>query len=1112
VETDFSTEKSTPAGKLLFTRDGNSSPMFCTFLNVATNGNVTTTDGRFVCKIEPRKWVKIALTLNMNDLVMDIYVDGKVVYSDVPLANKNLTGAPLIRINCDKKANTGTLLVDNIKVYEGKEPRSLENATRKAKVPPNSVAQGYLGANKAIQPYVSTYYTDKTKYDAKHEMILENGDKTVFVHQEDIKSIFGEGVQLVSPHSEKSGYFNMLDTAKTNGYTWQNMDTRLYIFSKSSVNLSEDKLKEVQRYMFNVRATASELLELFNKTSAGKHPRIMINQEELDRIKSLYKTDPLMQKWGNNVIKKADEIFGEDDYTYPRTGGSFDQVNLAIDDIVDICLAYHLTGNKRYVGRAWRFLKTICELGNWNPGGYLDVGELSFIVGLGYDWLYYEFTPEQRKYLEEILYEKGVHLTYRLYFGELDGKTYLGNDGEITEYYTGWWDSENNWNAVCNGGTMCGAMALLDVYPEVASVMIENAKRAMEYVMPTYYPEGAWPEGGGYWRYALGYVVRTIMSFRNTFGTDFNFAKAPGLDGTGWYGTYLAGSTGMYSIGDTAGGFIDNPHIMWFAREYKDKTLMAMRMNEFEKFGHDSGANEMLYYDPELMVNAPNPPLDTFMDGMEVIALREAWYDTGATFVGASGGSSKRGHGHMDIGSFQIDMAGERFIRESGAEDYEAPGGYFTKNRYYFYRSRPEGHNMYVINPENDNIDYYGIVPESVAEGELVLSKPRGAIGKMDLTAAYANWATSAVRGYMLSDDRRSVTVRDEIDLIQPDSEVYYFLHTLAEIEKIADNKAVLTLNGKKMLVTVETNGADMSFEEVEAATLSTVTKDFVKDTNNSTIGLKKLLLKVKGTGRLTITAKFKQYDDMMIDDEPVQGDISTWTIPDGEVTKLPEADAIYIDGKLVKGFEPKITGYKYLVSSKETEVPVVTVDTSHKYEIIPATEIGGDTIVKVYADGNSEVYRAYRINFWKKPPLADIDGMRRYPVAAITASAVPQEQNGTDNVIDMSFGTRWAAQSTDVIPTQWIMLELDDVYPIEKIGVSWMSGSSRNYTYKLEISEDGEKWTTVFDGQSSGETNKCEYTQTYGKTARFIRYTGSGNSANGWNSITEIEVLGNER
>jgi len=1110
VQSDFSTDSNPGAGKLMYTRDGNAASMFNTFLTVAANGNINTTDGRVVAKIEPLKWVNIAIAIDVANLKFDVYVDRELKYKDVVFQNKTITGIPLLRTSCNKGSGSGNLLIDNVRTYEGTKPRELEDAIRKSKVTPDSVAQSYLGSYIAIHPFADRMYVNKTKQKSTHKMLLNEDETIVYLHEDDLKVLFGKSnLTLSGAHPTEANYYDADAVAKSNGFLNSNMDTRLHFYNKGPIDLTQAQMEEIQRYLFNERNDMASYLKLFSENGANKHPRLLMNAAELENIKKLYTTDPLMKEWGDNTIAHANTFFGMAPYKYYISGSSMEDVDKSDTAIMSLCMAYFLTGNERYAARCWKFLENICNLKNWNPYGYLDVGELGFFVGLGYDWLYDYLTPEQRKFLEENIYEKCVNLTKSLYYNELEGKTFVNNHGRVDEYYTGWWDSENNWQAVCNGGVTCAAIAIMDVYPDVCADVINNTVRALEYILPTYYPEGAWGEGSGYWTYALSYMVRTITTLRNAFGTDFGFTKSPGFDNTGWYGTYLAGSTGMYAIGDAGGGFANNVHIMWLAKDNKDKLLMAARMNEYEKFGHKGGVQDMLYYDPTLLDGEIEMPLDTYMKGMEVIALREAWYDTGTTFVGSSGGSTNRGHGHHDTGSFQINMAGERFIKDTGAENYNA-SGYFSTNRYRFYRSRAEGHNMYIINPELDNPDYYGIVSGTVT-AELVQTKPRGAYGIMNMDQIYSKWATSAKRGIMLSDDRRSVTVRDEIDLIQPNSEVYWSLHTTAKIENIADNQIVLTLNGKKMLITVETNGKDLSFAEADAVTISNVIPSMVKDTNNMSVGLKKILLKVTGSGRLNITAKFKQYDDMMIADAPTNEDIANWEIPDGEVTPLPMLDMIYIDGEPVEGFDPKITGYSKLLASKTEVAPTVTVDTSLKYEIIPTPTAEGDTLVKVFAPGRDDVYRTYRINFWKKPPLQDIDGMRRYPIAKATASEVPEEQNTPDKVFDMDFSTRWAAQSIN-IPEQWIMLELDDVYPIEKIGVSWMSGTARQYTYILEISEDGVNWTEVFNGKSSGTTAKCEYTQVYGKKAKFVRYKGYGNTINEWNSITEIEVLGNQR
>ncbi len=1071
IEASFSTEDNTPSGRLLYVRDGNAESMFNTFLSVKTNGNVETTDGTVIARIEPLKWTDIALILDIKSLTFDIYVDKELKLDAVPFQNKTITGLPLMRIGCDNSASTGTLLIDNIKSYEGNKLREIEEQKYGPITEQNNIPMNYLGVKKAVQPYANTIFTNKTKSDSVHDIIAENEDTIIYAHVDDIKTLFGNDAVMTAAHSEREGYYNLLETAAANGYKQQNMDTRLYVFDTTEPKLNEKQLTSIQRYMYYVRPTADELKTLHAQTNSG-HPRILMNQSKLAEIKSRYQTDALMREWGDNVIAEAASWFGRDFANYQEI---LDNVDPAI---TSLAMAYHLTGDNSYAVRAWNFIKILCDMENWDPDHYLTTGEFTYIVALGYDWLYDTFTQEQRQYIEENLLEKGVGYTHKLYFNQL----VEGVDG-----YIGWWQAESNWNAVCNGGTICGAIALMDVYPDICAELIENAQKGLEGMLTLYYPHGTYEEGLSYWNYAFTFLTHALTSMRNTFGTDFGFFDVPGLSETGWYVIKLTGSTMVMTMGDVDSSLLNNPHIMLAADEYNDRLLMAARLNEMEKLGYKGGAFEMIYYNPELLGEEINMPLDTFMDGAEIISLREKWYDRGAAYLGASGGNNARAHGHMDIGSYVVDMAGERFITDIGAEDYSAPGGYFTTNRYYFYRARPEGHNLYVINPEN-TLEYYGMDKNAGATGEIVVSKPRGAIGVMDLSQAYAGYATSAVRGYMLTDDRRSVVVRDEIDLTNPDSTVHWHIQTKAEVEFVGDNQAILSQNGKKLLMTVETNSPEWTFSEGTPQTMADITKTVVTERDNVKAGIRQLKLIAKGSGRLNITVKYKLLDDDYISPNPPATDISQWTIPDGEPVELPTLDSIYVDGEPLDKFEPTVTGYKKLVATRRQDIPVVSVSSAHRVEITQAADFGQDAIIKVFVDGNDSIYRTYRTNIYKLPPLDDIDGMRRYPVANVTASEIPQEENGPANVIDGSLDTRWAAEGTE---GQWICLELDDVYSIEKIGTSWMSGSARAYRHKIEISLDGTTWTTVFDGASSGTTNDLEYAAAGGQNAKYIRCTG---------------------
>lgn len=139
---------------------------------------------------------------------------------------------------------------------------------------------------------------------------------------------------------------------------------------------------------------------------------------------------------------------------------------------------------------------------------------------IGYDWLYDVWTDEQKKFLEDTIYNYGLLVVEKAYYNQ------LGSDA--------WWTPNNttNWNVVCNGGMSMGAVALFDKYPELCSNLIQLQVRDVEAMMNSFYPAGAWFEGIGYWSYTLDYTVNMFSTLQACFGTDFNLTKAPGFDRT----------------------------------------------------------------------------------------------------------------------------------------------------------------------------------------------------------------------------------------------------------------------------------------------------------------------------------------------------------------------------------------------------------------------------------------------------------------------------------------------------------------------------------------------------------------------------------------------------
>lgn len=1093
AEGDFSTKKGVAYSKLFVVRDSDAESMFMNFLVVRNGGKIQLSDGTVVGKISAGVWTKVAIAIDVQRKVYDVYINGERAVQNVQFPNKTITKVTLLRTTQESGNETGELFVDNLKIYEGKEPRELgETDLKHCILPDDNEAPNILGSMKAVHLYSGALYTEGTKsFVANESFTSENG--TLYFSGEDLKTLFGEAASFKGENQNAKGFYDIKASALALGYYMQALDTRLILFSKSPLSVTEDALQKINKYLLYDRPTADDILSIFNENNSEQHPRVLMNKDKMDNIRTLCASDERMKEWGDNVIENANKLLTVPVYGYGFHGTSMNDVPEAMSLIMNCGMAWQLTGNDRYAGRAWLEMKKICSLDNWNPKSYLDVGEFSAIIGIGYDWMYDAFTEEQRKFIEESLLSHGVEITYKIYYNIQD-----------SDVYSTWWDNTNNWNAVCNGGSILGAIAILDKYPEVCSSVIANASRGLEYLTSvSYYPEGAWEEGVGYWNYALKYVAYTIMSFESAFGTDFGFLHSPGLEKTGWYALSLTGSTGMNAFGDAATAFSNYPYSMWCASVFEDPELMQARLKEMEYFGYRGETDELLMYTPQYKQDGVALSLDTGVKGMEVVSLREEWYNNGATYLGFHGGPATKNHGHYDIGSYIVDMGGTRMIMDIGAENYSA-SGYFAKNRYRYYRTRPEGHNMYIINP-TDAEDDFGINPQSFAEFDYIRAKDRGAFTILDLSSAYDRDAVSARRGYMLADSRRSAVIRDEIEL-KDSSQIYWFAHTKADIEIVDNNTAYLTLEGKKVKMTFTTNAEEYELKVMAAEPLDTSPK--IAQTNNSAVGIQKLAIILKGSGKIYINARYILADDAAADTPAYDVSLDDWEIPDGEKDVIPYIDMIYADGAEMQNFLPDTTGYITRVPSSVQNVPRITaVSNNENYEVtvIQSESFDTDSIVKVTDKANPNLYRIYRVGFDKLPTFSDVNGMQRFQVLDVTASDVPQPENIPTNVIDEKFTTRWAAEGEN----QWITLELTKVEIIDQVAVSFMNGMTRVQKYSILVSEDNKNWQKIFEGESSGTTDGYEFVRVYGVPAKYVRFVGYGNSKNGWNSVTQFAALG---
>lgn len=123
-------------------------------------------------------------------------------------------------------------------------------------------------------------------------------------------------------------------------------------------------------------------------------------------------------------------------------------------------------------------------------------------------------------------------------------------------------------------------------------------------------------------------------------------------------------------------------------------------------------------------------------------------------------------------------------------------------------------------------------------------------------------------------------------------------------------------------------------------------------------------------------------------------------------------------------------------------------------------------------------------------------------PVASVTASG--SDGNLATNTLDNNSYTRWSVAGEG----QWITFDLGQAQPVGYVGIGFYKGDIRKTSFEMESSVDGEQWTQMFNGESSGDTTEMQAFDIPDTSARYVRITGRGNSdASIYTSLSDVHL-----
>lgn len=525
----------------------------------------------------------------------------------------------------------------------------------------------------------------------------------------------------------------------------------------------------------------------------GPHPRLLVTDARLAAIAAAIPGDPRLARLVAAVEASATALLPQAPLERVLVGDKRKRLlgtsRQAVSRVLTLGLMQRLHPRPELRQRLVQELLALCAFSDWHPDHFLDTAEMTAAVAIGYDWLFAELEPAQRTLIRQALIEKGLR------------------PGQRPQ---GWVAGDNNWNQVCHGGLVCGALAVAEDEPALAQELIARARAHIGGGLHAYVPAGAYPEGPGYWDYGTSYSVLTAAALTSALGDDAGIAAAPGFAASFDYLVHATGPTGLvFNYADGGPLVAISPMHFWAAGVYGRPDLAQWCWQAHERWldgrevpgeRQDNLAGRFL----PLAVAWYVPPMGAPArrewwaagDGRVHLALMRSGWDAAASFAGIKGGRLRVNHGHLDAGGFVFDAAGVRWAHELGMEReiYDRNDSWGTQQdspRWRFLRANNHGHNVLTIGDALQQV-------EGVSPLTRVFAADDRAHAIVDLSAAYHGQAASARRGLALIGGRRHLLVQDE--LTEVTASLTWTMITRATATIAADGRsAVLSEAGKRL-------------------------------------------------------------------------------------------------------------------------------------------------------------------------------------------------------------------------------------------------------------------------------------------------------------------------
>lgn len=544
----------------------------------------------------------------------------------------------------------------------------------------------------------------------------------------------------------------------------------------------------------------------------GPHPRLLMAEGEEPSVAVRNR----FAKADSVIVAFSDAVLDEPPVTRKMIGRRLLHTSReALKRIFWLGYTYRTHGGEAYARRAIDEMLAASAFDDWNPSHFLDVGEMTMALAIGYDWLYGQMSQRERETVAKAIIDKGLQPA--------------SNEADAWFYR-----SEINWNAVCNAGMVYGALAVWEEDPEFCRSMLEKSLESNKLAYKAY-EGGGYPEGYNYWGYGTSFQIMLEAAVESAFpqkwpvraGHD-DVTVMPGRAGhlppdflaSADFVRFTSTPAGnCYSFSDSYRKASGQYMQAWMMTRTGDPSLLYPEIRIMEDTGYKRLCEERLF--PMFLISLSRMP------GFEISPPEKHYYECGGTtpifvyrsgwtsqdddYLGVKGGLSMSSHSHCDQGSFYFESDGVAWATDLGMQDYnslESAGVDLwdmtqDSERWEVFRIGPFSHNILTVNGKVPKVNRVINLLRTRKPDVPSAADPAGA--ELYLRPAYDDDLADYRREVLF--DGEDLHVVDHLQAGDSTCTIRWAMATEAEAT-LSDGRFLLRADGKCRSLSVTTEGS----------------------------------------------------------------------------------------------------------------------------------------------------------------------------------------------------------------------------------------------------------------------------------------------------------------